>query len=65
MISKITHITLSLLFLISMGYSLVPKTPSGGGEYIFNPNKTPCLTTDDKNNIKALLQEMYGLFLIT
>lgn len=57
MISKITHITLSLLFLISMGYSQVPKTPSGGGEYIFNPNKTPCLTTDEKNNIKALLQE--------
>jgi len=57
MISKITHITLSLLFLISMGYSQVPKTPSGGGEYIFNPNKTPCLTTDDKNNIKELLQE--------
>lgn len=57
MISKITHITLSLFFLISMGYSQVPKTPSGGGEYIFNPNKTPCLTTGEKNNIKELLQK--------
>ncbi len=56
MISKTTHLFIFFFTLVYIGYSQAPKTPSGGGEYVFNPNKTPCLTTDEKNNIKELLQ---------
>lgn len=56
MISKITHVFIFFFAVVSIGYSQAPKTPSGGGEYVFNPNKTPCLTKDEKNNIKELLQ---------
>ncbi len=62
-----SKITLSILILLSIYFCNAqnPDHPDGGGEFIFNADKTPCLTdaqreavlTDIKNNIQQLKLE--------
>lgn len=55
--SKITLLIIVSLLITNIGYAQAPKSPTGGGEYKFNPDKTPCLTTPQKEDIKQLLQK--------
>lgn len=52
-----TRITLlaSLLFFLNLCIAQTPSTPTGGGEFVFNPSKNPCLTTTQRSVIKQEL----------
>ncbi|WP_175455530.1 peptidoglycan DD-metalloendopeptidase family protein [Winogradskyella thalassocola] len=66
---KITSLVFFFLFF-SFSYTQNSLTPSGGGEFIFNANKTPCLTdvqrevllSDIKNGIQQLKLEKKLVF---
>lgn len=58
MTSKITLFIFTLLF---SGFCLaqVPDSEVGGGEFIFNPEKKPCLTPEQRNDILQSLQASF------
>ncbi|WP_396602680.1 peptidoglycan DD-metalloendopeptidase family protein [Algibacter sp. R77976] len=68
--SKITLLIIFSIWITSIGYTQTPKSAVGGGEFVFNPNKTPCLTSeqrisfkrDVKSNIKTLAIQNKLLF---
>ncbi|WP_204344418.1 peptidoglycan DD-metalloendopeptidase family protein [Psychroserpens algicola] len=57
---KITHCLLTFFFL-SFSYSQSPNQNANGGEFVFNSDKSPCLTTEQRNHIKETLQANEGL----
>lgn len=55
--SKITLLFVLLILTFNIGNTQTPGSPVGGGEYVFNPNNTPCLTIQQKKDIKQELQK--------
>lgn len=53
--SKIT-LSIITLFLMSLCYAQAPNSSVGGGEYVFNPDKKPCLTSEQRAGIKTTIQ---------
>lgn len=54
--SKITLLTLILIFVAFSGYTQISFEPASSGEYIFNANNTPCLTAEERAAVKQDLQ---------
>ena len=52
MLSKIPFFFFTLLF-INFGNAQVLNEPAGGGEYVFNENKKPCLTDAQREVVKV------------
>lgn len=55
MTSKITLFVFTL-FITGLSFAQTPNIEVGG-EFIFNPDKSPCLTSEDRNDIIETLQE--------
>lgn len=54
--SKITFLFFAVFF-IAFSYGQTADSKVGGGEFKFNPENTPCLTYEQRENIKIQLQE--------
>jgi hypothetical protein len=53
--TKITLYIVAILFT-AFSYAQSPNTEVGGGEFVFNPEKAPCLTIEQKDNITLEIQ---------
>ncbi|MEM5565573.1 peptidoglycan DD-metalloendopeptidase family protein [Psychroserpens sp. AS72] len=53
--SKITLFVFTL-FITGFCFAQTPNSEVGGGEFIFNPEKSPCITLEERSNIIETLQ---------
>ncbi len=53
---KITTLLILVLLSVYFGYAQTPNSPVGGGEFVFNAEKYPCLTDDQRTSIKEELK---------
>lgn len=50
--SKITLLFIFLMFTIKYGNAQAPNSNMGGGEFVFNSNNEPCVTPEQRENMK-------------